>query len=155
MKLREHEITLRGETVVLRPMTEDDWDVLLKWNSDPDVLYSSESADVTLHSLEQVQQIYRVVSQNAFCFIIEVDSRPIGECWLQDLAPRGAERQEAVDGALRRDPGVALRSAGPSAPLSRGWNALADGCTRAVYSTPRSPEDHAKDIRRAVDRCPH
>jgi len=85
VKLREHEITLRGETVVLRPMTEDDWDVLLKWNSDPDVLYFSESADVTLHSLEQVQQIYRGVSQNAFCFIIEVDGRPIGECWLQRM----------------------------------------------------------------------
>ena len=30
-----------------------------------------------------------------------------------------------------------------------------EGCAKAVYSTPRSPEDHAKDIRRAVDRCPH
>ena len=52
MKLREHEIVLRGEKVFLRPMTEDDWDILLKWNSDPDVLYFSESADVTSHSLE-------------------------------------------------------------------------------------------------------
>ena len=83
MKLGEHEIVLRGEKVLLRPMTEDDWDILLKWNNDPDVLYFSESADVTSHSLEQVQRIYRVVSQNAFCFIIEVDGRPIGECWLQ------------------------------------------------------------------------
>ncbi len=30
-----------------------------------------------------------------------------------------------------------------------------EGCAKAVYSTPRNPEDHAKDIRRAVDRCPH
>ena len=30
-----------------------------------------------------------------------------------------------------------------------------NGCVKAVYSTPRDPEDHAKDIRRAVDRCPH
>jgi hypothetical protein len=29
------------------------------------------------------------------------------------------------------------------------------GCIRSVYSTPRVPESHAKDIRRAVDRCPH
>ena len=30
-----------------------------------------------------------------------------------------------------------------------------DGCARAVYSTPKNPEDHAKDIRRSADRCPH
>jgi uncharacterized protein YjbI with pentapeptide repeats len=29
------------------------------------------------------------------------------------------------------------------------------GCRRTVYSTPRKPEGHAKDIRRAVDHCPH
>jgi hypothetical protein len=28
-------------------------------------------------------------------------------------------------------------------------------CVFSVYSTPRSPGDHAKDIRRAVLRCPH
>lgn len=30
-----------------------------------------------------------------------------------------------------------------------------EGCARAVYSTPRSPEDHARDLQRAVDRCSH
>lgn len=30
-----------------------------------------------------------------------------------------------------------------------------DGCIAPVYSTLRSPEDHAKDVRRKVDRCPH
>lgn len=85
MRLREHGIVLRGEKVLLRPMTEDDWDILLKWNNDPDVLYFSESADVTSHNLEQVQQIYRGASQNAFCFIIEADGRPVGECWLQRM----------------------------------------------------------------------
>jgi hypothetical protein len=30
-----------------------------------------------------------------------------------------------------------------------------DGCRFRVYSTPRSPEDHARRIRRAVDGCPH
>lgn len=29
------------------------------------------------------------------------------------------------------------------------------GCRFRVYSTPRSPEDHARRIRRAVDSCPH
>ena len=69
----------------LCPMTEDDWNILLKWNNDPDVLYFAEGDDVASRSLEQVQQIYRSVSQRAFCFITEVDSSPIGECWLQQM----------------------------------------------------------------------
>ncbi|HEX28876.1 TPA: GNAT family N-acetyltransferase [Candidatus Poribacteria bacterium] len=85
MKLREHKIILQGERVTLRPMTEDDWDILLRWNSDPDVLYFAEGDDVRSYSLEQIQQIYRGVSQNAFCFIIEVAGNPIGECWLQQM----------------------------------------------------------------------
>jgi hypothetical protein len=36
--LRPHAVTLRGERVVLRPMTEGDWGVLLRWNNDPEVL---------------------------------------------------------------------------------------------------------------------
>jgi len=88
MKLREHKIILQGERVTLRPMTEDDWDILLRWNSDPDVLYFAEGDDVRSYSLEQIQQIYRGVSQNAFCFIIEVAGNPIGECWLQQMKIR-------------------------------------------------------------------
>jgi hypothetical protein len=30
-----------------------------------------------------------------------------------------------------------------------------DGCRIGVYSTPRSPENHARHIRRDVDLCPH
>ena len=47
--------------------------------------------------------------------------------------------------------------------LSRGhaWGHLLcpertrDGCIMPVYSTPRVPENHARQIRRYVDRCPH
>ena len=84
-KLREHNITLRSDNIVLRPMTEDDWDLLLKWNSDPEVLYFSEGRPVSSYTLEETQHIYRGVSQNAFCFIIEFDGRPIGEGWLQRM----------------------------------------------------------------------
>jgi len=66
-------------------MTEDDWDVLLKWNNDPEVLYFAEGDDASSYTLDQVQQIYRGISQNAFCFIIEVESEPIGDCWLQRM----------------------------------------------------------------------
>ena len=30
-----------------------------------------------------------------------------------------------------------------------------DGCIVQVFSTPRNPENHAKWIRRQVDRCQH
>ena len=47
MKLKEHDVTLPGRRVVLRPITEEDWDILLKWNSDLEVLYYSEGDDVS------------------------------------------------------------------------------------------------------------
>ena len=83
--LRPHTITLRGDRLTLRPMTEGDWDILLRWNSDPEVLYYAEGDDVSSYRLEEVQGIYRSVSQNACCFIIEVEGAPIGECWLQRM----------------------------------------------------------------------
>jgi hypothetical protein len=64
--------------------------------------------------------------------------------------------REAVDYALTN--GWTLKPAGPRAHI---WGMLycqrsdRHGCRKAIYSTPRSAEDHAQDIRRAVDRCPH
>ena len=84
-QLRTHSIWLRDGALVLRPMTEDDWPCLLRWNNDPEVLYFSEGDHVSQRSLEEVQDIYRAVSQTALMFIIEVDGRPIGECWLQGM----------------------------------------------------------------------
>ena len=84
-KLREHNVTLRGERVVLRPMTEGDWEILLRWNSDPEVLYYAEGDRVASRTLEDIQDIYRGVSEDAFCFIIERAGGPIGECWLQRM----------------------------------------------------------------------
>lgn len=85
LRLREHDITLRGTKVTLRPMTESDWGVLAQWNSDPEVLWFSEGDDVKSRPIEDIQGIYREVSQSGFCFIIEVNGCPIGECWLQEM----------------------------------------------------------------------
>lgn len=98
--LRSHNITLRGERVVLRPMTEGDWDILFRWNNDPDVLYFAEGDDVSSRTLEEVQRIYRGVSQHAICFIAEHDGAPIGECWLQEMN---------VDRIRQEFPGLDLR----------------------------------------------
>jgi RimJ/RimL family protein N-acetyltransferase len=85
MKLRSHDVTLVGENLTLRPMTEDDWDVLFRWNSDPDILRYTEGDDVSGYAPAQVQEIYRTVSQKAYCFMAIFDDRPIGECWLQEM----------------------------------------------------------------------
>jgi aminoglycoside 6'-N-acetyltransferase len=85
LQLKQHNLTLYGDRVTLRPMTEKDWDVLLIWNNDPEVLYFTEGGDVSSRTLEDIQEIYRGVSQNAFCFIIEFNGQPIGECWLQQM----------------------------------------------------------------------
>lgn len=96
--LRIHGVTLTGKRVVLRPLTEDDWPVLLRWNQDPEVLYFSEGADIQSHTLAEVQAIYRGVSQRAFCFVAELTGilrrgEPIGEGWLQEMnLPRLLER---------------------------------------------------------------
>ncbi|MHB0874413.1 MAG: GNAT family N-acetyltransferase [Anaerolineae bacterium] len=84
-RLRPHDVHLGSGAVRLRPMTEDDWDVLLRWNSDPDVLYYAEGDDVQARDLEDIQGIYRGVSQSALCFVIEHEGVPVGECWLQHM----------------------------------------------------------------------
>src|SRR5215208_4984524 len=75
-RLCEHAVTLSDGRVTLRPLTEDDWSTLLRWNNDPEVLFFSEGDDVTSRTLEEVQAIYRGVSQTAFSFMIEVDGAP-------------------------------------------------------------------------------
>ena len=98
MKISEHHITLQHERITLRPMTEDDWEVLLKWNSDSEVLYYAEGAEVKSYTLEQIQDIYRGVCENAFCFIIEFDGKPVGECWLQRMnLDRIIEKYPGID----------------------------------------------------------
>lgn len=84
-KLREHQIVLVGAHVKLRPMAESDWDVIHQWDTDPEVLYFSEGDDVSSYTLEESQDIYRSVSQNAFSFIVEYAKRRIGYCWLQKM----------------------------------------------------------------------
>jgi hypothetical protein len=39
MGLKTHGLHLKGERVNLRPMTENDWSIMMKWKTDPEVLY--------------------------------------------------------------------------------------------------------------------
>ena len=99
-RLREHNITLRGERLVLRPMTEHDWDIIQKWESDPEVLYYFDGDWIEDRELETTQMIYRGVSQTAFMFLAEFDARPIGCCWLQKMN---------LERVLERFPGKDIR----------------------------------------------
>ena len=83
--IRAHDYVLTRDNIKLRPMTDDDFEILLEWNSDSDVLYWVEGDDVDSYSLPEIQGIYGDVSQNAWCFIIEYDGTPVGECWLQNM----------------------------------------------------------------------
>ena len=72
--------------LVLRPMNEGDWDVVLKWADDPEVLYFSEGDDIDHRPKEEHQAIYRAVSVTpADMFVFEVNGEPMGDGWLQHM----------------------------------------------------------------------
>ncbi len=94
----EHDVILRGPRVLLRPLTERDWVPLLAWNNDPEVLYFADGGEVQSRTLDEVQDLYRAMSANATCFVIELDGEPIGECWLQRMnLVRMLERHPGAD----------------------------------------------------------
>jgi len=83
-ELRTHDVHLTGERVTLRPMTEQDWEYVVAWQSDPEVLVWSDETEQP-RTPEETKEIYRGVSLFAYVFIIELDGQPIGDCWLQQL----------------------------------------------------------------------
>ncbi|MCY3958213.1 MAG: GNAT family N-acetyltransferase [Chloroflexi bacterium] len=98
-RLRTHQVTLRLGPVTLRPLTEDDWDFVVGWWNDPEIASDADSNEGP-YSLRQVQKIMRRISSHAYCFVIEFNGRPVGECWLQEMN---------LDRILRRHPGLDCR----------------------------------------------
>jgi RimJ/RimL family protein N-acetyltransferase len=84
-ELRVHDITLTGERVTLRPMTEHDWPLIEAINNDPEVGYFAEEDEWAPYALDQLQRIYRSISENALLFVVEHEGQPVGECWLQRM----------------------------------------------------------------------
>lgn len=89
--IKTHDVTLYGggkDDIILRPLSDEHLPYLYKWNADPEVLYWTEggtnNAELT-YDEEAVRQIFGGVSQNAHCFLIEVNGVPVGECWLQKM----------------------------------------------------------------------
>ena len=98
-KVRAHGVTLRSGAVGLRPLTEDDWDLVVGWWNDPEIACYAD-AEPSAYSPVQVRAIVRGISRCAFCFIIEFEGRPVGECWLQAMN---------LERILRRNPGLDCR----------------------------------------------
>ncbi len=99
--LRERDVVLRGEHLTLRPLTEDDWPYLAPWNGDAEVLRLTEGDEREPYSLEELQAIYRSISQQAYCFLAEDRREAVGDAWLQAMnLPRILDRTPGLD--LRR-----------------------------------------------------
>lgn len=83
-----HDITLYGGNdvdIILRPLCDEHLPLLYKWNSDPEVVYWSDTGNVEAFSQEEIRGIYGSVSQNALCFLAEVDGLPVGDFWMQKM----------------------------------------------------------------------
>ncbi|MCY3913804.1 MAG: GNAT family N-acetyltransferase [Chloroflexi bacterium] len=106
--LRVHDVTLRGPRLALRPLTEDDWAPLLAWNNDPEVLAWAEGDEIESRTLDEVQRIYRAISVNAHCFLMELDGEPIGECWLQHMNLERLVARHPGEGVRRIDIAIGL-----------------------------------------------
>lgn len=106
--LRAHDVTLRGPRLLLRPLTEDDWAPLVAWNNDPEVLAWAEGDEIESRTLDEVQRIYRSISVNAHCFLMEFDGKPIGECWLQRMNLRRLLTRHPGEDVRRIDIAIGL-----------------------------------------------
>lgn len=89
-RIQEHDYVLKStldenKKVRLRPLIEKDWNLLNRWNTDPGLLYFTEEDEVERYNPEEVKMICRLVSKNAYIFIIEFEGEAIGECWLQKM----------------------------------------------------------------------
>jgi len=104
--IKSHDFTLWGNAgnrkIFLRPLNDEHLPFLYKWNSDPEVLYWSEGADVQENDAETVHIIYGKTSQTAYCFLIEADGVPVGECWLQKMNVKTVLEKYPGDADVRR-----------------------------------------------------
>jgi hypothetical protein len=64
------------------------------------------------------------------------------------------EIQKAITYALSRG-STLVKASGHAWGILRCPRGARDGCSVSVWSTPRVPENHANQIRRNVEKCPH
>ena len=88
--IKTHDVTLYGSTseydIVLRPLCDTDLPFLYKWNADPEVVYWSDGPTAKPNDEETVHHIYSAASRCGYCFLIEANGMPIGECLLCEMS---------------------------------------------------------------------
>ena len=102
--LPTHQVHLSDQKVRLRPFAECDFDLVVQWFQDEEVIHYSEGAENPNYTRAEIEGIYRdTAEQGALLFIIETpEGKAIGETWLQ---PMNLERgkKEPPDRAWRID----------------------------------------------------
>jgi len=86
--IQTHDITLYGGNdmdIVLRPLCDEHLPLLYKWNADPEIVYWSDTGNVEVFDEESVRDIYGSASENAFCFLAEINGEPVGDFMLQKM----------------------------------------------------------------------
>ena len=91
--IQSHPVALTRANINLRPLTDADLPLLYRWNDDPDVVYWADSGNAERFEPGEVDSMYGYVSQNALCFLAEVEGRPIGDCWLQKMNIKAVQDQ--------------------------------------------------------------
>lgn len=104
--IKSHTVTLYGGSeqykIIMRPLTDDYLPNLYKWASDPEILYWTEGEDVKSYPPEIVHQIWGRISENNFCFVIELNGETIGACWLQKMNLANVKEMYANGTDIRR-----------------------------------------------------
>ena len=104
--IKSHDITLCSKNdeykVILRPLSDEHLPYLYKWNSDPEVLYWTEGADVESYPPEVIHKIYGGSQENCLYFAIEANGEIIGECWLQKMNLPNVKEMYTDDTDVRR-----------------------------------------------------
>jgi RimJ/RimL family protein N-acetyltransferase len=87
-RLATHDVVLDDGTVRLRPLAEADFDAVVRWFADPEVMYYSEGKENPRYSREEIEGIYRGAAEkwDALLFAIETrEGKVIGETWLERM----------------------------------------------------------------------
>jgi len=115
--IQEHTITLSknfgNQHIELIPMTDSHLPILYEWNQRSDVIYWSDTDDVLEHTPSSVDGIYGSISEKAFMFIITLDKKLIGDCWLQDMN---------LDELTDKHPGKSVKRIDVGISESSFWN---------------------------------
>jgi len=69
--------------------------------------------------------------------------------------PRGRHPKKDVEAALRFAEANGWTVMSTASGHRWGKAECGDGCSLSIWSTPKNPQNHAKQVQRAVARCPH